>query len=186
MSRAEFATTRTADAPDAPPFSLLPPGRTRRAIAWGGLLCGTLDITAAFVLSWTIAHVGPLRVLRGIAGALLGPASETGGAAAAALGLLMHFGVALFWAAVFAGLARRFPALLRWSVPAGLLYGAVVWIVMYRVVMPILPRVNGLYLTTVDRTLPKLRVRQLVVHFLCVGLPISLAARRAARPAAEA
>jgi hypothetical protein len=163
--------------------SLLPPGRTRRAILWGGLLCGVLDISAALVLSWAIARVAPMRVLQGIAEALLGPASAQGGWASAALGLLMHFGVAFFWASVFALLCRRFPALLRWSVPAGLVYGAVVWIVMYRVVIPLIPFVNSLYLTTFDRTIPKLRLRQLVIHFLCVGLPIALTARRAARPA---
>ena len=172
------AVSLTADVPAAP-LSLLPPGRTRRAIVWGGLLCGILDISAAFVLSWAIARVGPVRILQGIAEALLGPVSAQGGAASAALGLLMHFSVAFFWAAVYALLARRFPALLRWTVPAGLVYGAFVWIVMYRVVIPLVPVVNALYLTTFDRAIPRLRLRQVVVHFLCVGLPIALAARRA-------
>jgi uncharacterized membrane protein YagU involved in acid resistance len=79
-------------------------------------------------------------------------------------------------------LCRRFPALLRWTAPAALVYGAFVWIVMYRVVIPLVPVVNALYLTTFDRAIPRLRLRQVVVHFLCVGLPIALAARRAARP----
>jgi hypothetical protein len=181
MTRAEVATTMT-DEVSAAPLSLLPPGRTRRAIVWGALLCGILDIGAAFVLSWTLGRVGPIRVLQGIAEALVGPASARGGWASAGLGLLMHFGVAFFWAAVFALLCRRFPALLRWTAPAALVYGAFVWIVMYRVVIPLVPVVNALYLTTFDRAIPRLRLRQVVVHFLCVGFPIALAARRAARP----
>ncbi|HEY1250644.1 MAG TPA: hypothetical protein VGH97_05605 [Thermoanaerobaculia bacterium] len=184
MSGAERATAAAPDASAARP-SLMPPGRTRKAIVWGGLLCGVLDIAAAFVLSWKLARVGPIRVLQGIAEALLGPASYQGDGAAAALGLLTHFGVAFFWAAVFALLCRRFPQLLRPSVPAvlvALVYGAVVWIVMYRVVIPLVPVVNALYLKTFDRTIPKLRFRQVVVHFLCVGLPIALAARKAACP----
>lgn len=181
MTRADSVPVLADEIPAAP-LSLLPPGRTRRAIVGGGLLCGILDISAAFVLSWAIARVGPIRVLQGIAEALIGPASAQGGAASAALGLLMHFSVAFFWAAVFALLARRFPALLRWTVPAGLVYGAFVWIVMYRVVIPLVPVVNALYLTTFDRAIPKLRLRQVLVHFLCVGLPIALTARRAARP----
>ena len=123
-----------------------------------------------------------MRVLKGIAEPLVGPASAQGGAATAALGLLMHFGVAFYWAAVFAVLARRFQALLRRSVPAGLAYGALVWIVMYRVVIPLIPLVNSLYLATFDRTIPRLRLRQVAVHFLCVGLPIALSARRAGEP----
>lgn len=181
MTRADSVPVLADEIPAAP-LSLLPPGRTRRAIVGGGLLCGILDISAAFVLSWAIARVGPIRVLQGIAEALIGPASAQGGAASAALGLLMHFSVAFFWAAVFALLARRFPALLRRAVPAGLVYGAFVWIVMYRVVIPLVPVVNALYLTTFDRAIPKLRLRQVLVHFLCVGLPIALTARRAARP----
>jgi hypothetical protein len=97
----------------------------------------------------------------------------------------MHFGVAFFWAAAFALLCRRFPALLRWSVPAGLLYGAAVWILMYRVAIPLIPLVNSLYLTRFDRTMPKLRLRQLLIHLGCVGLPIALAAKRAARRSGE-
>jgi uncharacterized membrane protein YagU involved in acid resistance len=184
MTRDELAATSRVPQDDdsAARLSLRPAGRTRRAIVWGGLLCGILDIGAALVLSWTIARVAPTRVLQGIAEALVGPTSSQGGWATAALGLLMHFSVAFFWAAVFALLCRRFPALLRWSVPAGLVYGAVVWIVMYRVVIPLIPLVNALYLTTFDRTIPKLRVRQVLIHFLCVGLPIALAARRAGRP----
>ncbi len=178
---AAAATSPTSVVPAAT-LSLLPPGRTRRAIAGGGFLCGILDISAAFVLSWSIARVGPIRVLQGIAEALLGPASAGGGAGSAALGLLMHFSIAFSWAAVFALLARRFPALLRWTAPAALVYGAFVWIVMYRVVIPLVPVVNALYLTRFDRAIPRLRVRQVVVHVLCVGLPIALAARRAARP----
>ena len=187
MTRDEWAAPSRMphDVASATRLSLLPAGRTRRAIVWGGLLCGILDIGAAFVLSWAIARVGPARVLRGIAEALVGPASAQGGWATAALGLLMHFGVAFFWAAVFALLCRRFPALLRWSVPAGLVYGAAVWIVMYRVVIPLIPLVNALYLTTFDRTIPKLRLRQVLVHFVCVGLPIALAARRAGRSEPE-
>ena len=106
MTRAEPAIVAGPDVQAARP-SLVPPGRTRRAILCGGILCGILDISAAFVLSWALARVGPVRVLQGIAEALVGPASAQGGAATAALGLLMHFGVAFYWAAVFAVLARR-------------------------------------------------------------------------------
>jgi hypothetical protein len=176
--------SRTSSA--ASSSSTRPRSRAARAIVWGGLLCGTLDISAAFFFAGR-KHIGPVRVLQGIAEALVGPASYRGGAATAALGLLMHFGVAFAATAVFFVLSRRFPALARWPVPAGLLYGAAVWITMYRVVIPLTVAANALYLTEFDRGIPALRLRQLFIHFFCVGLPIALTVRFLGeiRPAAD-
>jgi hypothetical protein len=161
--------------------SVLPPSkpslsRAARAIVWGGLLCGTLDISAAFFFAGR-KQIGPARVLQGIAEALVGPASYRGGGATAALGLLMHFGVALTAAAVFVLLSRRIPALVRWPAAAGVVYGAAVWITMYRVVIPLTVAANALYLTEFDRAIPALRWRQLLIHVFCVGLPIAFSAR---------
>ena len=51
-----------------------PPRSAGRAILWGGLICGVLDIGSAVVIS--IANGGsPVRMLQGIASALLGPVS---------------------------------------------------------------------------------------------------------------
>ena len=157
-------------------------GRGARTILWGGLICGTLDIGAAFVFAGR-RHVGPIRVLQGIAEALLGPASQRGGTPTALLGLLMHFGVALGWTAVFYGLSRRLPILVRRPVPSGLIYGAVVYLVMYRGVIPLTIALNSLYLTEFDRALPPLGIRGLAIHLLCVGLPIALTVRARSLPA---
>jgi len=75
--------------------------------------------------------------------------------------------------------------LTRWPVPFGILYGALVFIVMYRVVIPLIPLVNSLYLTEFDRSIPKLTVRQLVIHLVCIGIPIALAVRAFGPPAGE-
>ncbi|PYX93052.1 MAG: hypothetical protein DMG67_05280, partial [Acidobacteria bacterium] len=48
------------------------------AVFWAGLLCGILDITAAFV-TWAPQGVKPIRILQGIASGLLGAKSFTGG-----------------------------------------------------------------------------------------------------------
>ena len=154
------------------------PRSPRKAILLGGLICGVLDISSAFFFAWSLRKIPPARVLQGIAEAVLGPASHRGGAASAALGLLMHFSIAFFWTAVFYLLSRRFPVLTKWAVPAGLVYGAVVWIVMYRVVIPLVPILNSLYLTEFDRSIPRLTLRQLLIHLVCVGLPIALSVRR--------
>jgi hypothetical protein len=151
----------------------IPPG-----ILWGGLICGVLDITAAFIDAAVSFGAGPVRVLQGVAGALLGPATVNGGMASAALGLAMHFSVAFTAATIFHFLARWYPALLRWAVPSGLLYGALVYFVMFRGVIPLTIEIKSLYLTTFNPALPKLRLAQFGIHLVCVGLAISLSARR--------
>src|SRR5258707_15594271 len=72
-----------------------PNPNTLRAILWGGLLCGVLDITAALVV-YGYMGAKPLRLLQGIAGGLLGPRTYSGGGAAGFLGLFCHFLVGVF------------------------------------------------------------------------------------------
>jgi hypothetical protein len=154
-----------------------PARSARRAILWGGLICGVLDISSAIIIA--IANGGsPVRMLQGIAGALLGPVTFQGGPATAALGLAMHFGVAFTATAIFYWLSRRFPVMVEWAVPAGLLYGVVWLLVMYRGVIPLTAALRTIYLDNVKRSLPALWPLPLLVHMTCVGLPIALAVRR--------
>src|SRR6478736_6931337 len=158
--------------PNSPGSSATPPARSaRRAILWGTLACGVLDITSAVIIS--IANGGsPVRMLQGIAGALLGPMTFQGGAATAALGLAMHFGVAFTATVIFYWLSRRFPVMVEWAVPSGLLFGVVWLLVMYRGVIPLTAALRPLYLSNVvKRPLPALWPLPLLVHMTCVGLP---------------
>jgi len=149
-----------------------------RAILWAWLLCGVLDITSAIVIS--LANKGsPIRMLQGIAGAVLGPKTFEWGFATAALGLVMHFGVALAAASIFYALSRRIPAMVEWAVPSGILYGVFWLLVMYRGVIPLLAALRPLYLANAPkRPLPPIWPLPLLVHITCVGLPIALAVRR--------
>lgn len=148
-----------------------------RAILLGGLICGVLDITSAVIIS--IANGGsPVRMLQGIAGALLGPVTFEKGFATAALGLFVHFCVAFTATAVFYWLSRRIPAMVEWPVASGIVWGVIWLLVMYRGVIPLSQIVRTLYLTDVKRTLPALWPLPLLVHTTCVGLPIALSVRR--------
>lgn len=150
-----------------------------RAILWGGLICGVLDITSAFIDAKVSFNFGPVRLLQGVAGAVLGPATFDGGLVTAGLGLAMHFTVAFSATAIFYLLSRRFPLLVRWAVPAGLVYGAVVFLVMFRGVIPLTIALKSFYLTIpFNHALPRLRLAQFVIHLVCVGLAIALTVRR--------
>jgi hypothetical protein len=146
-----------------------------RAILWGWMLCGVLDITSAIIISIASGST-PIRMLQGIAGAVLGPKTFDRGFATAAMGLAMHFLVALTATLVFYALSRRIPAMVEHPVVAGLLFGVFWLLVMYRGVIPLLAALRPLYLSNVvKRPLPALWPLPLLVHMTCVGLPISLA-----------
>jgi hypothetical protein len=134
-----------------------------------GLLTGVVDGLYACVLS--LLYYGNLaRVWQGVAATVLGPSAMQGGARMAAVGVLMHFGVAFGWSAVFLLLfsrSARIRHLVRgrggvWKAAA--LYGPFIWMVMSLVVIPLL----------VHRP-PSITWRwwlQLIGHIPFVGVPI--------------
>jgi hypothetical protein len=156
-----------------------PSGRSAgRAILWGWLACGVLDITSAIVIS-IASHGSPIRMLQGIAGSILGPRTFELGPATAVLGLTMHFLVALTATLVFYALSRRIPAMYDHPVIAGILFGIFWLLVMYRGVLPLLAALRPLYIANAPkRPWPPLWPLPILVHMTCVGLPISLAIHR--------
>jgi len=141
-----------------------------RAVVWGGAMAGILDIAAALTV-YGLRGARPIRILQAIASGLLGPEAFKGGTATAALGLALHFLIAFTAAAVYVAASRRLRILVARPVLAGLLYGIVVYAVMNAVVLP-------LSHVAPARFHAPLALAILVVHMLCVGLPIALAARR--------
>jgi hypothetical protein len=160
---------------EAVPGGVRPPGSLARAVLWGGAAAGILDITAALIV-YGLRGARPIPILQSIASGLLGPPAFKGGAGTAAHGLALHFLIAFIAAAIYAGASRRLRILVERPVLAGLLYGAVVYAVMNGVVLPLSNAARGRFSAPLALTI-------LVVHLLCVGLPIALAVRRHAPPA---
>ena len=153
---------------------------TSQAILTGWVLCGVLDITAACIQVWIQAGRTPAMLLKGVASALWGRSALDAGAGMAAMGLAMHFTVALTATLVFYALSRRV-ALLR-SAPllvVGPLYGVVVFAAMNYGTLPMLSWVRSLYLGTSPRWPGSMSWPQLGIHMMCVGLPIVWGVRRA-------
>jgi hypothetical protein len=154
----------------------------RQAILTGWLFCGVLDITAACLQAWIQAGRAPVDVLRGVASALWGRAAMTAGPGIAAIGLAMHFTVALTATVVFYALSRRMAALRSaplWIV--GPLYGVVVFGAMNYGTLPALSWLRSLYLYTPPRWPGPMTWPQLAIHMVCVGPPIAWGVRRAGR-----
>jgi hypothetical protein len=151
-----------------------------KPILYAGALVGVLDITAACINAGVAYGFGPLRLLKGVAGGLLGRNALQGGFATAALGLAMHFTMALTVTTIFYALSRRLPLPQKlWGVAAvGLLYGAAVFAVNNFATAPFLSWVRSLYLHTPILFKPPMGWWQLIIHLFCVGLPIALVMHR--------
>ncbi|MBV9772939.1 MAG: hypothetical protein JO040_03275, partial [Gemmatimonadetes bacterium] len=128
------------------PYQRLP-GLDRRdalsRVVLAGLATGVTDGIFSSVLSVAFYHSTVTRLFQGVASTLLGPAAIDGGIATAAVGVLMHFGVALGWSAVFWLLLDRQPwirALLgspNGELKVASLYGPFIWMVMSLAVIPL-------------------------------------------------
>jgi glucan phosphoethanolaminetransferase (alkaline phosphatase superfamily) len=161
--------------------------KSLKPILYAGALVGVLDITAACINARVAYGYPPARLLKGVAGGVLGRAALEGGFATAALGLIMHFTMALTVATIFYALSRRFPLPRKlWAVVAvGLFYGAAVFVVNNFATALFLSWIRSLYLHTPILFKPPMGWSQLVIHLFCVGLPIALVMHRFAPAAAR-
>jgi hypothetical protein len=144
--------------------------KSYKAILWGGLVAGTMDITAACIHSAARGGRSPIGVLQSVASGLLGAKSYEGGLATAALGLALHFFIAYTATTVFYLASRKLTFLVQQPFIFGPLYGIAVYLFMYFVVLP-------LVFTTVSRAFTQVLIGVLI-HMFCIGLPIALVTRR--------
>ncbi|HKW33973.1 MAG TPA: hypothetical protein VJN92_13270 [Candidatus Acidoferrum sp.] len=149
------------------------PGRPLGAIFWGGLLAGIFDITQAFI-GFGLMGAKPFRILQHIAGGVFGARSMQMGWTSAALGLVFHFTIAFTAAAVYYLASRVLRIMVEHAVVCGLIYGELVFLFMYFVVLPLTPLGPAQFSTVTYITGP-------IGHTVLVGLPIALCVRRFAR-----
>jgi hypothetical protein len=153
-------------------FSHMPRRSAAFAIFVGGGIAGAFDITYAIVFSW-FRGVGPMRILQSVATGLLGTKSYEGGFATAVLGLALHFVIALLWATIFYAASGRLSLLTQRPVASGVIFGALVYVVMNTVVLPLSAFPHPI------RFVPIVTFSGLLVHMFLIGVPIALATRAA-------
>jgi hypothetical protein len=142
----------------------------------GGLVAGTLDIVYACVF-WGLKRSVPVqRILQSVAAGLLGEASFEGGGPTAALGLALHFFIALSMSVVYYLVARRWSLLWQRPVLCGGGYGLLLYGIMNYVVVPL--SAAGGRRGPAD---PLWITLSIAVHVLLIGMPIALFTRRALR-----
>lgn len=142
-----------------------------------GVLTGVVDGLFSSALSVLAYRSTASRLFQGVASVLLGQEAFNGGTATVVIGVLMHFGVAFGWSAVFLLLVLRSSwvrgllASRYGVVKVASLYGPFVWMVMSLVVIPIF-----------THRPPTIGARwwiQFVGHIPFVGIPIVASIARA-------
>ncbi len=154
-----------------------PPLTPGRALLYGTLTVGVLDILDAFIFFGIRSGAQPIRILQSIAAGVLGrEASVAGGIPTALLGLGLHFLIAFGVVTAYYLVSRRAPALARKPFAYGPLYGILVFFIMNLIVVP---------LSAIDKpiwppTLPAMGglINGLLIHGLGVGLPSAWFASR--------
>ena len=135
-------------------------------------VAGTLDILYAIIFWALKANVPPPRILQSVASGVLGPASFKGGSAVAALGLALHFLIALVMALTYYALAKYWLPLTRHPVLWGACYGLLLYGAMNYIVVPLSAALPG----SKD---PNWVGLSILVHMALIGVPIAFFAKRA-------
>jgi uncharacterized membrane protein YagU involved in acid resistance len=151
--------------------------KTVCAIATAWLVVGILDIMSAIAI-WLSRGTTLTHGFQAIASGLLGAKSYQGGLATAGLGLAIHFFIAFVVVAIFYLASRKIRFLTERAAVSGVIYGIIVYLVMYWIVLP--------------ATFPPFRHRlgndvlELVIHIVLIGLTTALIIRGFSRPVEEA
>jgi hypothetical protein len=141
------------------------------SVLTAGAVAGTLDITYAWVF-WAIkAGLSAQRIFQSVAAGLLGRAAFEGGAATAALGLVLHYFIATTMSATYYVVATRYRLLRRRPLVCGASYGLLLYAIMNYVVVPLSAAGRG------SRD-PWWIFLSILVHMFLIGVPIALITRQ--------
>jgi hypothetical protein len=141
-----------------------------------GLTTGVIDGLFSSMLSAVFYHSTVARLWQGVASTLIGAGAIGGGAAPVAIGLVMHFGVALTWSAIFLVAFDRLAWLRRaarttgGAIAVAAIFGPLIWMTMSLAVIPAL--------THRPATINYRWWVQFFGHIPFVAVPIVIAVRR--------
>jgi uncharacterized membrane protein YagU involved in acid resistance len=148
-----------------------------RAIAYGGLTVGTLDLLDAFIFFGMRSGARPMGILHSIAAGFLGrDAARAGGMQTAAVGFFSHFLVAFCIVTVYVLMSRAMPMLRKQWVVSGLLFGVAAYFVMTWFVVP-MSNAGNQQITFALPVTPVL-INGILIHMFGVGLPAAYFASR--------
>lgn len=157
-----------------------PSSRRAWTIIWIGLVAGTLDISENIIFN-AFRHITPYQIFQYIASGLIDGKSFTMGGASVALGVAIHYAIAMTWTIIFYLLSRKLLILTRQAAISGMVYGGVVYIIMNFAVLPVTRVPHARAAMTVAS-----RISGVLALLFCIGLTIALLVKKFAPPATGA
>ena len=138
-----------------------------------GLIAGALDATAASVQYYSITGDNPAKVFRYVATAAFGNQVHTSGTLFgwAAVGLVLHFIIAISFAFFFFKFYSYIKKLLPNWIVAGIVFGLLVWAVMNLIVVPV--SFGKPYVFHLEKS-----ATAAAILIIAIGLPVSWLANR--------
>ena len=98
-----------------------------------------------------------------------------------ALGVAIHYAIALTWTGIFLFAALKFSTITRRPLLSGVIYGCLVYLIMTFMVLPL----SGVPHPPAAITVAS-RINAVLALIFCIGLPISLLTRRTSHETADA
>lgn len=148
-------------------------------VVWIGLVAGTLDISENIIFN-AFRHITMKQIFQYIASGLIDGKSFTMGGESVALGVAIHYTIAMTWTVIFYVLSRKVLVLTRRATICGIVYGGTVYIIMNFAVLPMTRVPHARAAATVAS-----RVSGVLALLFCIGLTVALLVKRFAPPAAE-
>jgi hypothetical protein len=147
------------------------PVNTFKTVILAWLIAGSLDILSAFSDYYIRTGKGPEGVLRFIASGIFGKDAFTGDSIMIWLGLLFHFVIAFAFTTLFFVLYPRVKLLHISIVLTAVIFGAITWLVMNLVVVPLSNAPNIPFK-------PVNAIKAVVILICMIGLPLSIIFKR--------
>ncbi len=148
--------------------------RTVRLLLLGGLVVGVLDGLDAVVF-FGVRGVAPARIFQSIAAGLLGRSAFQGGPGVVALGVALHFVIALLIVITCYLMSGVLPILIDRPWICGPVFGIGAYCVMNYVVIPLSAARAGAFAWPVF-------LNGIGIHMIGIGIPSALFARAARTP----
>ena len=141
-----------------------------RAILYGGLTVGTLDLIDAFVFFGLRSGARPVAILHSIAAGFVGrDAARAGGIPTAILGFFSHYLVGFSIVTVYVLLSRVAPMMRKQWLISGIAFGVIAYFVMTWFVVPMSNAGN--HQITFALPAAPIMINGILIHMFGVGLP---------------
>ena len=142
-----------------------------KVILLTGFIAGSLDLTGAIISSTIMSGKFPSKIFHYIASGIFGKEAFSGGNIMILWGVLFHYIIAYAFTFLYFWIYPKIGFLAINRVISGILYGAFVWVIMNRIVVPLSNVTRGPFNITQA-------IVGMVVLMLMIGLPIAFNAHK--------